>query len=299
MKAVVYHRYGPPEVLQVQETAKPTVKADQVLVKVHATTVTAGDWRMRKPDPFLVRMINGLFKPRRFKILGNELAGTIEAVGEDVQNFKIGDEVYGFSGFGAYAEFRCVKPHKALAMKPKSLSFEEAAAIPVGANTALYYLRDKGKIKNGQKVLVYGASGSVGTYAIQLAKYFGAKVTGVCSTSNLKLVTSIGADKVIDYTKGDFTRTQEKFDIVFDAVGKTSKAACKKIFAPNAKYVTVNRGLARGKAANLIFLNGLIDSGELTPIIDKNYSLEQIVSAHHYVELGHKKGNVTITIPQN
>lgn len=323
MKAVVYTKYGPPEVLQVNEVEKPTPRDNEVLIRVYATTVTATECTFRKGEPFFSRLFTGLTKPK-ITTLGEELAGEIEAVGNDVTLFRVGDQVFGTAGpgFGANAEYLCLPQNGVLAVKPSNTNYEEAASSIDGFLTALPFLRDKGKIRSGQKVLVYGASGSVGAAAVQVARYFEADVTGICSTANIEMVKSIGANKVIDYTKEDFTKSGQTYDIIFDTVGKTSYSRCKNSLKQKGIFLEAGIGLgvlthvlwtsmfgskkariaATGlrppneRTIDLIFLKELLETGKIKPVIDRTYPLEQIAEAHSYVDKGHKKGNVVITL---
>jgi NADPH:quinone reductase-like Zn-dependent oxidoreductase len=312
MKAIVCTKYGPPEVLQLKEVEKPIPKDNEVLIKIYAASATVSDCIIRSGKVNILlwlpmRIFVGFRRPRK-PILGLELAGEVEGTGKDVKRFKKGDQIYAFTGkcFGAYAEYACLPedglrmPADAImALKPSNTTFEEAAAAPARGTLALYFLKN-GNIQNGQKVLIYGASGGVGTFAVQIARHFGAKVTGVCSTTNLDLVKSLGADEVIDYTKEEFSKRGEHYDFIFDAVGKGKssklKLLCREALTPNGRYISVDDGTPKIDIGYLLLLKELIETGEIKPVIDRCYTLEQIAEAHRYVDKGHKKGNVVITV---
>ena len=312
MKAIVYTEFGPPEVLQLKEVQKPNPRDGEVLIRIYATTVVKEDPDMRAAPGF-----NGIFKPRN-RILGQELAGVVEATGRNVTRFSPGDAVYGMCMFGAYAEYLCMPATGALAPKPANMSYAEAASVPNGALTALHFLRDKGKLGQGQQALIYGASGSVGSAAVQLARHYGAEVSGVCSGANLEMVKSLGARMVFDYTREDFTLHAGTYDLIFDTVGKCLFARCKDALKKNGVFLTTVPSLqvlrpplgegrkikfaaagmqpAGKKAKDLLFLKELIEAGNFKAVIDRRYPLEQVAEAHRYVEQGHKKGNVVIAV---
>jgi NADPH:quinone reductase-like Zn-dependent oxidoreductase len=323
MKAAVYHKYGPPEVVRIAEVEKPIPKDNEVLVRVCVTTVCAADWRLRRAYPFLVRIMAGLWRPK-VHVLGMEFSGTVESVGKNVTRFRVGDQVFGSTGFkfGAHAEYVCVAESGTLALKPSNMSHEEAAAVLFGGVTALYFLR-KANIQAGQRVLIYGASGSVGVFAVQLAKCLGAQVMGVCSTGNLKLVKSLGADEVVDYTREDFSKAGRVYDIVFDTVGKSGFSRTLKSLKRGGYYVRVGAsggtvsivgsmlrgawvsmtgaakvigGVTGGATEHQCFVKELIEAGKLRTVIDRRYALNQIVEAHRHAEAGHKKGHVVVIL---
>jgi NADPH:quinone reductase-like Zn-dependent oxidoreductase len=319
MRAVVFDRYGPPEVLRLEDLERPVPKEDEVLIKVHASTVNRTDTGLRSAEYFISRFFTGLLRPRR-KIPGTELAGTVEAVGPAVTEFEAGDHVFGVSATtaGAYAEFVCMKESAPLAHKPTGMTFEEAAAVPDGAILALSYLR-RVELQQRRKVLVYGASGSIGTAGVQLARYFDADVTAVCDTKNLELVKSLGADRVIDYTREDFTKNGEAYDLIFDAVGKLSLKGCRGSLKPGGIYASTDLGpywqnpflalwtsrigdrkvlfpIPRYTKKDVLFVKELVEAGEYRAVIDRRYALEDVVEAHRYVETGQKTGNVVLTI---
>ena len=320
MKAMIYEQYGSPEVLRVKEVERPSPKEHEVLVKVSATTVTSGDVRMRKADPFGVRLYNGLTRPKRFKVLGSEFAGTVAAVGKKVTHFKTGDRVFGGTGtkLGANVEYLCVAESGAIATLPETISFEDAAALPFGAATSLYFLMEKGTVQAGQKVLIYGASGALGVYAVQLAKSLRAHVTAVCGTRNMDMVKSLGADRVIDYTQSDFTKTGERYDVIYDTLGKSPISGSLHSLEKDGIYLRavhmelphiirgiwtnlsggkkVIGGVAVLRKEQIDFIKDLLISGKLKPVVDRKFPFDKIAEAHRYVEQGRKKGAVVLAV---
>ena len=320
MKAIVNNRYGPPNVLEIVEIEKPSPKNNEILVSIKATTVTTADCMMRRGDTFVSRILLGFSRPKKkYQILGTEFSGVIESIGNKVSIFKPGDEVYAFRGFGTgcYAEYKCIKENASIALKPENTNFAEAASFVDGATTALFFLKDKANIQKGQKVLINGASGSIGSFAVQLSKNFGAEVTGVCSTKNIEMVKALGADHVIDYTKTDFTKTGELYDIIFDTVSKSSFSQSKNSLKYGGKYIVTVMSFKRvvlslltklckkrklifamsvNKTEGLKYIKSLIEKGHLKTVIDRHYKLNEISHAHKYVEEGHKRGNVVIEI---
>ncbi len=319
MKAIIYTRYGPPEVLQLMEVEKPTPKDNEVLVKIHATTVNRTDCGFRNPEYFIVRIISGLFGPKR-KILGSEMSGEIEAIGKDVKAFKPGEQVFGLNTlkFGTHAEYVCIPEKGSITSKPANMSYEEAAAVCDGMMLAMTYIRDM-DFKKVRKILINGASGSIGSACVQLAKYYDAEITAVCDTRNIELVKSLGAQKVIDYTKDDFTEDDQRYDVVIDAVGKSSFSRCKRLLKPRGIYYSTELGflsqniflslltpilknkkvkflIPKDSKEDVIFFKKLIEAGKYKAVIDRKYPLEQIVEASRYVETGQKTGNVVITV---
>ena len=317
MKAIELTKYGAPEFLQMKEVEKPSPKDNEILIKIHATSVSSGDARMRRADPFIIRLIFGFKRPRK-PVLGVVVAGEVEAIGTSVSKYKIGDQVFGSSGmnFGAHAEYVAVPEDAVLALKPGNMSYEEAASIPFGATASMHFLRIA-NIQKGQKVLIYGASGTLGTMAVQLAKNYGAEITAVCSTTNVELMKSLGADHVIDYTQEDFTRNGKKYDVVFDTIGKVSLRKALKLLSDNGYLLLASAGIGtmiggsiksmfikkkivsgviKETVKDMNFFKQLIEKGSLKAVIDRTYPLEQIAEAHAYVDKGHKKGNVIIAI---
>ena len=322
MKAIVYTKYGPPDVLQLKEVEKPTAKDNEVLIKIHATTVNRTDCALRKAEPFISRFVTGLIRPKK-TILGTEFAGKIEAVGKDVTSFKVGDKVFGFSGndFGAHAEYMIMPEEGSLTTMPANMTYEEAAPSTEGAHYALSFIR-KANLQSGQRVLINGATGAIGSAAVQLVKYFGADVTAVCNTKNVALVKSLGADKVLDYTKEDFTKDDQMYDAVFDAVGKSSFRRCKPLLKPGGIYISSELGymaqnpilalvtpiignkkvmfpIPKHSDENIVLFKKLIEAGKFKGVIDRYYPLEEIIEAYKYVETGQKTGNVVITVEHN
>ena len=314
MKAIICTKYGPPEVLQLREVEKPTPKNKEICIKIHTTTVTSSDCILRgfdipmwQPIGFLMGIVMGFGKPRN-SILGMVAAGEVESIGKNVKRFKIGDEVLAYTvkshtkiRLGTYAQYTCIPEDWYVLPKPSNLTYEEAVAIPYPGELSMHFLKE-GDIQSRKNILIVGASGSIGTTSLQIAKNYGAKVTGVCSTTNLEMVKSLGADEVIDYTKEDYSKGSDRYDLILDAVPqqvadrKTLKSQAKKVLTPNGKYVSIDDGIAEASYEGLEYVLGLAESGKLKPVIDRIYPLDQIVEAHKYVETGHKKGNVIISV---
>lgn len=320
MKAIVYTKYGPPDVLQFKDVEKPTPRDDQILIEIHAASANPADWHLMRAEPFLARLQNGLLKPKNTK-LGADIAGRVEAAGRNITQFQVGDDVFGslpLDELGGFAEYVCAN-EDTVALKPANLTFEQAAAVPLAAFTALQGLRDKGQIQPGKNVLINGASGGVGTFAVQIAKSYGTEVTGVCSTRNLEMVRSIGADYVIDYTKEDFTQNGRRYDLIFDAVGNRSVSDYRRALSPNgicavAGFTSLSRlfqvmllggkkiGLmetARANKRDLLFIKELLEAGKVVPVIDRSYPLSETAEAIRYLETGHARGKVVITLEPN
>jgi NADPH:quinone reductase-like Zn-dependent oxidoreductase len=319
MKAIVYERYGSPEVLRLEEVEKPVPGVGEVLVKIHAAAVNPLDWHYMRAAPVFMRFASGLLRPKN-KFLGADIAGQVEAVGTNVKHFKAGDQVFGGVSKGGFAEYVCATENS-LALKPANISFEEAAAVPVAGLTALQCLRDQGQVQAGQKVLINGASGGVGTFAVQIAKYFGAEVTGVCSTRNVEMVRSIGADQVVDYVEEDFTQSGQLYDLILDNVGNRSLSDIKRILEPNGTYllnayapalmlqlmlpsgigeqILRNSAIAKINRSDLEFLKALFEAGKLRSVIDRVYPLSEVSEAIRYLEAGHARGKVIISVANN
>lgn len=298
MKVITYDKYGDAGVLRQSQIEVPAIGDSDILIRIHASSISAADWRMRKADPFLVRLFNGILAPRKVKVLGLELSGTVVKVGKTVTKFTEGDEVFATTGFkfGAYAEYVALSENAMVLKKPSGLKLSDAAGVPIGANTALYFLVNKGKLIKGQKVLIYGASGSVGTYAVQIAKFLGAEVTAVCSSNNAEMVKSLGADHVLNYTDPNFKLNSKYFDLVFDAVGKTGQRNVSHSMKSDSKFISVRKGTAKFEKRNFEYIGTLLENGNIRPVIDREFPIREVAEGHSYVEKEHKKGNVILIV---